>query len=526
MCQTRTAAAVLALLCVVSHGSPADTAAASSQGLSRGRSLQAGARQLPQLQGEAGWLFSKASSADDSDNEDEVIALTPAERAQQLRDGTAVDLAALLEIKQLFEPGAWQPLDTWVEHGDPCTFVKVTCDAKTGRLSEIDLTVTENLAARYPELRSVIAAFEQNQTEQQLATNKRSVQATSKISQQQAPWEDPTIPKSITAWPAGMYPYTPINMKELPSGSAFMKLNQTLRALHISNAQLLQRTLPTAWGSFSALRELTLTGLELDSTLPAQWSGMINMTQLILADNPNLHGSLPESWGALQKLRILDLSLNYADGLRSSISGVLPHSWSTMVKLETLNLWRTSIVGHLPAAWANMKRLQVLALSDTGVSGCLPSAWSKMPTLATVHVANTLVSGSLPSSWAKMQKLAMLDLRGTSVLQPMPASWQALCKRDGVRVWDTATQAYTRPPSLQYGKVVHVYLPWSGPDGVLWEINHNASSPCNMCQQLLSERSMWAPVAFVVCSVFLVLASLKYRARALSLFHYRSGRFD
>ena len=30
--------------------------------------------------------------------------------------------------------------------------LQVTCDAATGRVSEIDLAVTENLAALYPEL--------------------------------------------------------------------------------------------------------------------------------------------------------------------------------------------------------------------------------------------------------------------------------------------------------------------------------------------------------------------------------------
>lgn len=405
--------------------------------------------------------------------------------------------------------------------------MQVTCDANTGRVSEIDLTVSEDLAARYPELRSVIAAFEQNQNEQQIATNKRSVQeADSETTHQRASWEDPTLPKSITPWPAGMYPHTAISIEELPSGPAFMKLNDTLRALHVSNAQLLRRGLPASWGSFTSLRELTLAGLDLEGTLPADWAGMINMTQLILADNPKLHGSLPEAWGAMKQLKILDLSLNYASGLRSSISGILPHAWSEMTKLETLNLWRTSIVGHLPPAWVSMKHLQVLALSDTGISGSLPSAWSKMPRLATMHVANTLIGGALPSSWSKLKSLAMLDLRGTSVLQPVPASWQAFCKRNGTMVWDSVTQAYTWPASLQYGKVAHVYLPWPSPDGKLWEINHNELSPCNICQHLMSAQSMWGPIVLVVCSILLGMVGYRYRTGVSSLLRLRSGRLD
>ena len=406
--------------------------------------------------------------------------------------------------------------------------MQVTCDAKTGRVSEIDLAVTEDLAVLYPELRSVIAAFEQNQTAQQIATNKRSVQAAgTEGAQQHAPWEDSSMPSSVTAWPAGMYPYDAVTMDELPSGPAFLKLNTTLRALHVSNINLLKPTLPAAWGSFTSLRELTLTGLKLEGILPSEWAGMINMTQLILADNPQLHGHLPESWGAMQQLKLLDLSLNYASGLRSGVSGALPHSWSSMAKLETLNLWRTSIVGHLPVSWASMKHLQVLALSDTGVSGTLPSAWSKMPKLATLHVANTLIGGALPSSWAKLRKLAFLDLRGTSVVQPVPPSWQALCSRNGTAVWDSATQTYSWPPSLQRGKVAHVYLPWSSPDGKLWEINHDAASSCNICQHLETERSMInAPVVIIASSVLLGIVGFRYRNGVSSILRLRSGRLD
>ena len=403
--------------------------------------------------------------------------------------------------------------------------LQITCDARTGRISEIDLAVTENLAALYPELRAVIAAFEQNPIAQSIATNKRTVQAAEmQLTTQKAPWEDPTIPHSLTAWPAGMYPYSAITMEALPSGPAFLKLNQTLRALHISNAVLLKQTLPAEWGSFVSLRELTLTGLDLRGTLPGEWAGMINMTQLILADNPNLHGSLPAAWSTMKQMKLLDVSLNYASGLRSGISGTLPQSWSSMAKLETLNLWRTSVVGHLPPSWADMKRLQVLALSDTGISGSLPSAWSRMPKLATVHVANTLIGGSLPSSWAKLPNLALLDLRGTAVMEPVPSSWKALCKRNGTKVWDSVAAAYSWPPSLQYGQVAHVYLPWVGPDGNLWEINHDDFSLCNACRHLMSERSMQGPLVIVVCCVLFGLVGFMFRAGVSPMYQHLKSR--
>ena len=254
---------------------------------------------------------------------------------------------------------------------------------------------------------------------------------------------------------------------------------------------------------------------------------MINLTQLILSDNPKLSGTLPQSWGLMTELRLLDLSLNYANGLRSGVSGGLPSSWSTMAKLEPLNLWRTSVMGHLPNAWAGMKRLQVLSLSDTGVSGSLPSAWgSRMPKLATVHLANTLLGGPLPASWGKMKNLVMLDLRGTAVQQPVPPAWSSLCKRNGTQVWDAAQHASKWPPNLQYGKIARVLLPWATPDGRLWELRHDDASTCNVCHHLAPGYSLWGSGALLLGLAGMLIAVIAYRYRVGPLFKLRGQRFD
>lgn len=295
----------------------------------------------------------------------------------------------------------------------------------------------------------------------------------------------------------------------------------------MSNAVVLDPNLPPAWGWFSHLRELTLTGVGLEGSLPGEWSGMINITQLILSDNHKLSGTLPASWASMIELKLLDLSLNYADGLRCGVFGTLPSSWSTMAKLETLNLWRTSVSGHLPPGWAAMKRLQVLSLSDTGISGSIPSAWgSRMPKLATVHMQNTLIGGSLPASWGKMKKLVMLDLRGTLVQQPVPPAWLSLCRRNGTQVWDAAQHANTWPPNLQYGKIARVLFPWASPDGKLWEISHDDASTCNMCHQLASGYSIWCAGALLVCIAAVLCSIVAYRVKSGAFFKLHGQRFD
>ena len=93
------------------------------------------------------------------------------------------------------------------------------------RSSEINLAVTENLAALYPQLISVTAASKKTQTVEPIASTKRNAHRFL-TEASQASWED---------WPAGSYSYSTVTFTKLPSGPAFMQLNQTLRALHMSN---------------------------------------------------------------------------------------------------------------------------------------------------------------------------------------------------------------------------------------------------------------------------------------------------
>jgi hypothetical protein len=54
--------------------------------------------------------------------------------------------------------------------------------------------------------------------------------------------------------------------------------------------------------------------------------------------NTSLSGTLPPSWGALSKLRVLQLFVN-------TLSGPLPSAWSGMAALESLALHSTALTG-------------------------------------------------------------------------------------------------------------------------------------------------------------------------------------
>ena len=72
----------------------------------------------------AGWLFG-SSSKKKSKSKLITAYVNPVEQAQKLKEGRAVDLAALLELKQLIHHRANSVFDTWVDNGNPCNFAKV-----------------------------------------------------------------------------------------------------------------------------------------------------------------------------------------------------------------------------------------------------------------------------------------------------------------------------------------------------------------------------------------------------------------
>lgn len=73
----------------------------------------------------SGWMLGKAGNMADLTGIDELSQLTPAEKAERLKEGRQIDLAALMELKQSFHVDSQKFLGSWVEDGEPCTFPKV-----------------------------------------------------------------------------------------------------------------------------------------------------------------------------------------------------------------------------------------------------------------------------------------------------------------------------------------------------------------------------------------------------------------
>jgi len=89
-----------------------------------------------------------------------------------------------------------------------------------------------------------------------------------------------------------------------------------------------------------------------------------NVVSISLMNN-NLKGILPESIGALSKLKVLNLAFNV-------IQGKIPRNIVELENLIVLRLGKNKIKGSIPEDIDNLKKLVVLDLFANKISGILP----------------------------------------------------------------------------------------------------------------------------------------------------------
>ncbi|XP_048433574.1 receptor-like protein EIX1 [Pyrus x bretschneideri] len=114
----------------------------------------------------------------------------------------------------------------------------------------------------------------------------------------------------------------------------------SLVELHLPSCGLsvLPLTLPSM--NFASLSVLDLSYNDFNSTLPP-W--LFSLTKLVTLEmhSTSLHGALPETFGSLTSLRMLDLSEN------SNIEGQLPRSLGTLCSLQTVILPINKFTGEI-----------------------------------------------------------------------------------------------------------------------------------------------------------------------------------
>ncbi|KAJ6376201.1 hypothetical protein OIU77_001047 [Salix suchowensis] len=123
--------------------------------------------------------------------------------------------------------------------------------------------------------------------------------------------------------------------------------------------------------------------------------------------------------GNLTQLTSLDLSDN-------NFSGQIPSSLENLVQLSYLDLSNNNFSGQIPSSLENLVQLSSLDLSNNNLSGQIPSSLKNLIQLTNLYLSNNIFSGQIPSSLGNLLQLRRLYLHFNNFNGTIPSSLFAL----------------------------------------------------------------------------------------------------
>ncbi|KAJ0238009.1 Phytosulfokine receptor 1 [Hirschfeldia incana] len=177
------------------------------------------------------------------------------------------------------------------------------------------------------------------------------------------------------------------------------------------------------------------TGITCNSSLTGR------VTKLELG-NKKLSGTLSESLGNLDQMKVLNLSRNFIkDSIPLSIlnsptlqtldlsfndlSGEIPQTLN-LPSLQSLDLSSNNFIGSLPRSVGNLSSLLRLDVSWNLLSGEIPDVFHELTQLKYLSAQSNRLTGGIPSSLASSRSLNLLNLRNNSLTGPLLLNCTAL----------------------------------------------------------------------------------------------------
>ena len=169
----------------------------------------------------------------------------------------------------------------------------------------------------------------------------------------------------------------------------FSSSKQDLSSVLVSNNRL-TGALPDNWSNLPAISYIDVSNNQLTGTLPDSWiANMPDLKSLCLNNNTGLAIPLAD-WTNWTKLEILDLDSD-------KLSGSLPTSWGTN-KPDLMDVHLGSgkgITGSIPDSWGNLSNLTVLDIGDNQISGNVPDSFGKLTNLMSFRYGRNHITSSL-----------------------------------------------------------------------------------------------------------------------------------
>ncbi|KAG2299438.1 hypothetical protein Bca4012_011016 [Brassica carinata] len=211
-----------------------------------------------------------------------------------------------------------------------------------------------------------------------------------------------------------------------------------LTSLYLSDNSF-SGSIPVSLGSMPALEELLLDNNRLSGSVPASFNNLSTLKRLEIQLN-NISGEFPDL-SSLKNLNYLDASDNRISGpvpsslpgsvvqisMRNNLmEGTIPESFGNLTSLEVVDLSHNKLTGSVPSFIFTRQTLQQLTLSFNGFTS-LDSPYyspSGLPSeLISVDLSNNQIRGSLPLFMGLLPKLSALSLENNSFSGMIPTQY-------------------------------------------------------------------------------------------------------
>ncbi|KMT18089.1 hypothetical protein BVRB_2g032790 [Beta vulgaris subsp. vulgaris] len=223
-------------------------------------------------------------------------------------------------------------------------------------------------------------------------------------------------------------PFSPVN---LPKEFGMLK---NLKFLWMTQCNLIGE-IPDDYANLTSLEHLDLVENGLVGGIPSKLFLLKNLTYVYLYKNRlsggipsliealnlvevdlsmnNLTGIIPDAFGKLQKLEILQL-------LENQLHGTIPPSISLLPSLKKLKLFKNRLSGPLPPEMGLHSKLEGFEVSDNAFTGQLPENLCAGGNLNGVVAFNNYLNGTIPRSLSQCNSLIVVLLNNNSLSGDVP----------------------------------------------------------------------------------------------------------
>ncbi|KAJ4965729.1 hypothetical protein NE237_017578 [Protea cynaroides] len=192
-----------------------------------------------------------------------------------------------------------------------------------------------------------------------------------------------------------------------PQFSVDALANLTLLSSFNASGFLLSGSIPDSFGELQSLQVLDLRSCSVVDAIPSSLGNLTTLNSLYLSKN-NITSIIPPSLGQLLNLSVLDLSQN-------SLTGSIPSTFSALTNLTLLDLSSNFLSGPIPPFLGTLSILRFLNLSSNSLSAYIPAQLGDLSCLVDLDLGSNFLSGLLPSDLSGMRSLQKM-LLGNNVL--------------------------------------------------------------------------------------------------------------